>query len=133
MAVEIPDPPRRVYRKRARAEQERATRGRITLATVALHESVGPAATTVMAIAKRAGVQRATVYRHFPDTQSLFDACTSHYFDSHPMPDPCAWGSIASPDGRLRSALGEIYRWYSDTEEMIAKSIRDLDRMPEGT
>jgi AcrR family transcriptional regulator len=35
-------------------------------------------AATITAIAQRAGVQRHTVYSHFPDEQSLFRACVAH-------------------------------------------------------
>ena len=69
---------RRKYTKRRRAESEQETRRRITEAAVSLHGSVGPARTTISAIAERAGVQRATVYRHFPDEESLFAACSGH-------------------------------------------------------
>jgi AcrR family transcriptional regulator len=41
---------------------------------MSLHESVGPRATTVSAIAEGAGVTRLTVYRHFPDELSLVSA-----------------------------------------------------------
>ena len=81
----------RPYRKRKRAVSELETRQRITEAAVALHQTVGPARTSVKAIAERAGVDRATVYRHFPDDQALFNACTSHYYGRHPMPDPSRW------------------------------------------
>ena len=85
-----------------------------------LHGTVGPARTTVSAIADEAGVQRATVYRHFPDDQSLFDACTAHFYGLHPRPDPEAWASIADPDERLRKALADLYAWYGETEEMLS-------------
>ena len=100
---------KRAYRKRRRAEQEEETRLRITEAAVDLHGSVGPARTTVSAIAERAGVQRATVYRHFPDEEALFAACSSHWAALNPPPDPAAWAEIADPDERLRRALSELY------------------------
>ena len=52
---------RRKYTKRRRAEGELETRQRITEAAVALHGTIGPARTTISAVADRAGVQRATV------------------------------------------------------------------------
>ncbi|HWC30319.1 MAG TPA: helix-turn-helix domain-containing protein [Dehalococcoidia bacterium] len=52
-----------------------------------LHGTVGPARTTVAEIARKAGVQRLTVYTHFPDLTSLFAACTTHWFGEHPPPD----------------------------------------------
>jgi AcrR family transcriptional regulator len=94
---------------------------------------VGPAGTTVKAIAELAGVQRATVYRHFPDEQQLFDACTAHYFSRHPMPDPYAWAKIPAPRERLSQALLELYAWYGETEEMISNSLRDIEKVPAAT
>src|ERR671919_461601 len=99
----------RQYRKRRRAEHEKRTRERITEAAVKLHGSVGPARTTVSGVAREAGVQRATVYRHFPDEASLFEACTAHYWAANPMPDPAAWKRIPDPAERCRRALAEIY------------------------
>src|ERR1700716_4339639 len=107
MSDQTTSPGQRTYRKRKRAAEELRTRERITRATVGLHETVGPAGTSVRAIANRAGVQRATVYRHFPDEQSLFDACTAHYFGDHPMPDIQAWALLDPPgEGVPRGAGG---------------------------
>ena len=119
----------RKYTKRRRAEQERRTRERITEAAVRLHGSVGPARTTVSGVAREAGVQRATVYRHFPDEESLFAACSAHYWAANPMPDPGAWSSIGDPGERLRHGLGEIYDLYGRTEGMLEKTSRDAGRV----
>ena len=51
-----------------------------------LHEEVGPARTTVAAIAARAGVSRPTVYNQFPDDRSLFDACSALFRGLNPSP-----------------------------------------------
>src|SRR3954468_17118593 len=91
---------RRQYRKRQRADDEARTRRRITEATVALHETVGPLHTTVKAVAERAGVQRATVYRHFPDEGAFFAACSAHWVKRHDPPDAAPWAAIADPDER---------------------------------
>jgi AcrR family transcriptional regulator len=120
----------RPYRKRRRAEQEADTRRRITEAAVDLHGSVGPARTTVSAVADRAGVQRATVYRHFPDEESLFAACSSHWAALNPPPDPSAWAEVADPDARLRRALAELYEWYERNEGMLENTSRDLPLVP---
>ncbi len=125
MSGEISAAPRRPYRKRRRAEREEETRRRITEATVDLHGTVGPARTTVSAIAERAGVQRATVYRHFPDERALIDACSAHWRAANPLPDIARWAAVADPDARLRSALGELYAWYDRTEYMVEKITRD--------
>jgi AcrR family transcriptional regulator len=121
---------RRPYRKRRRAQLEAETRLRITEAAVDLHGSVGPARTTISAVADRAGVQRATVYRHFPDEDALFDACSSHWMAQHPLPDPAAWAKIEHPDERLRTALGELYEWYEHGDYMLEKTTRDLALVP---
>lgn len=120
----------RKYRKRRRAEQEAETRRRITEAAVKLHGSVGPAKTTVAGIAREAGVQRATVYRHFPDEEAIFAACTSHWNALHPPPDIRRWAEIEDPAERLRVALREIYGFYAETQQMIESTTRDADRVP---
>ena len=121
---------RRPYRKRRRAELEADTRLRITEATVDLHGSVGPARTTISAVAERAGVQRATVYRHFPDEEALFDACSSHWMAQNPLPDTAQWAKIEDPDERLRVALGELYEWYEHGEYMLERTTRDVALVP---
>jgi AcrR family transcriptional regulator len=114
------------YRKRRRAQLEAETRLRITEAAVELHGSVGPARTTISAVAERAGVQRATVYRHFPDEEALYDACSSHWMAQHPLPDPARWAKIEDPAERLRVALGELYEWYEQGEYMLERTTRDV-------
>src|SRR4051812_45329031 len=121
---------RRRYRKRRRAEQEAETRRRITEAAVRLHGTVGPAKTTVSGIAREAGVQRATVYRHFPDEEAIYAACTSHYRALHPPPDLERWGGLADPEERLRVALREVYAFYTETQQMLESTGRDVDRVP---
>jgi AcrR family transcriptional regulator len=129
MPNESPDKPRQ-YRKRKRAELEEETRRRITEAAVKLHGTIGPARTTVSGIAREAGVQRATVYRHFPDEDAIYAACTSHYNALHPPPDLGAWVAIAEPDERLRVALTQMYAFYGETHEMLESTGRDADRVP---
>jgi len=121
---------KRAYRKRRRAQLQNETMLRITEATVDLHGSVGPARTTISGVADRAGVQRATVYRHFPDEQALFDACSSHWMAQHPLPDPAAWAAIDDPAERLRTALKQLYRWYEHGEYMLEKTTRDVALVP---
>jgi AcrR family transcriptional regulator len=130
MSDQISTTRKRAYRKRRRAEQEQETRLRITEAAVDLHGSVGPARTTVSAVAERAGVQRATVYRHFPDEESLFAACSSHWAVLHPPPDPSGWAEIADPDERLCRALSELYPWYARNRQMLTNTSRDLPLVP---
>jgi len=115
----------RRYRKRRRAEQEEETRRRITQALVALHGTIGPARTTVQGVAREAGVQRATVYRHFPDEASMFAACSAHWQARHPLPDPAAWARVADPARRVRTALDELYAFYARNEAMLTNILRD--------
>jgi AcrR family transcriptional regulator len=126
----VVQPERRRYLKRRRAELEAQTKQRITEAAVKLHGSVGPARTTISAIADRAGVQRATVYRHFPDEETLFEACSSHWMARHPLPDTMAWSAIDDPDERLRTALREMYAWYGRGELMLDRTRRDVALVP---
>ena len=121
---------KRPYRKRRRAEAEEQTRRRIAAAAAELHEAIGPAQTTVSAVAERAGVQRGTVYRHFPDEEALFAACSAHWNARNAPPDPTPWSSIDDPDRRLRSALDEIYAWYEQVEQMLEKLYRDAPLVP---
>lgn len=122
-------PPRK-YELRRRAETMEDTRRRITEATVGLHGSAGPSRTTIAAIAEAAGVQRHTVYRHFPTDDDLFAACSAHFWTRHPWPDPDHWGEVTVPLDRLAVALGELYRFYSAVEPMMANVLRDADLLP---
>jgi AcrR family transcriptional regulator len=129
MPAEIQSTKRR-YEKRARAAQEQATRRRIVEAALALHGTVGPARTTVSAIAERAGVRRATVYRHFPDERALFLGCSGAWGERHPLPDPATWAAIGDPVARLEAALDALYRWYEQAEPMLSAVLRDIDAVP---
>ena len=115
----------RKYEMKRRAQRQEETRQRITEATVELHEALGPAKTTISAIAERAGVQRLTVYRHFPDERALLSACSSHYEAANPPPDPEPWTQITNPEDRLRRALAETYAYHRRTEPMMTKVLRD--------
>lgn len=118
---------RRTYRKTRRAEQQAETRDRIIEATMALHEEVGPRETTVSAIAERAGVQRLTVYRHFPDDAELLQACTFRWLTLNPPPQQDMWADIGDRRLRLATALGAFYEYYRATETMWRRAYRDVD------
>jgi AcrR family transcriptional regulator len=120
----------RKYEKKRRAEQESETRRRIVEAVYALHGEIGPARTTIKAIAERAGVERLTVYRHFADEGAIFAACDAHFRSETPPPDPAAWADIADPAERLRAALVAFYGFYRRGESMIAKAERDAADLP---
>lgn len=120
----------RRYRQRKRAQDQEETRERIVEATIALHQEIGGQATTISAIAERAGVERATVYRHFPDERSLLEGCTGHYLMQNPPPDPSRWAAIEDRMTRLGTALGEIYAYHRQTEVMMARAAIDVPQMP---
>ena len=124
------EPATRRYEKKARAAQEQETRARIVEAALTLHGTVGPARTTISAIAERAGVRRATVYRHFPDERALFLGCSGLWRERHPVPDPAAWASIADPGARAEAALDALYGWYEQAEPMLTAVLRDVDAVP---
>lgn len=117
----------RKYELRKRADDMEETRRRITEAAMELHGTVGPARTTFTAVAERAGVQRHTVYRHFPTEAQLFDACSGHFLELHPWPDQDAWRRIEDPLERFTTGLGELYAWYEETGQMWALVLRDSD------
>lgn len=118
--------PRR-YQLRKRADAMEETRRRITEAAVELHGSVGPARTTISAIAERAGVQRQTVYRHFPTEPDLIAACSQHFYEADPWPDLARWRAIPDTTERLNAALDELYAYYERTEPMFSNVLRDAE------
>ena len=119
--------PRRKYELKKRAEEMADTHRRITEAGIELHGTVGPSRTTMSAVAKRAGVERRTLYRHFPTESELFDACSTHYFAANPWPDPADWHAIRDPRQRLQRALDELYAYYERTEPMYGNVLRDAE------
>jgi AcrR family transcriptional regulator len=121
---------KRSYNKRERARQEAETRLRITEAVMDLHRTVGPANTTVTEVAKKAGVGRMTVYNHFPTDYELIEACSTHWSEQNPLPDPTGWARVEDPDRRLDAALTELYAWFGQTEDMMGKVLRDAPIVP---
>jgi AcrR family transcriptional regulator len=121
---------KRTYRMMRRAEGQEATRRRITESAVALHQTLGPSQTTMAAVADRAGVQRSTLYRHFPDETALFAACSTHWYALHPPPDVHRWRQSADPRERLLTGLTELYAWYRETGAMLDALLRDETIVP---
>jgi AcrR family transcriptional regulator len=120
----------RKYELKRRAERQEETQRRIVDATVALHAEIGPARTTIKAIAERAGVERLTVYRHFPDEAALFGACGARFRELHPPPSPGEWAAVIEPAERLRQALSALYTFYSENHAMLLNSARDAEHLP---
>ena len=122
---------KRRYELKARAQAQEATRERIAAAASALHEEVGIDRTTVADIARRAGVQRLTVYNHFPDLEALLPACTAHWLSEHPQPDLSAALAQKDPAKRLEAALTALYGWYRETAPMQRRTLGERASLPE--
>ena len=122
---------KRRYELKARAEAAAATRARIAAAATALHEEVGVANTTVADIARRAGVQRLTVYNHFPGLDELLPACSAHWLAEHPQPDLATAFAIEDPVERLTAALTALYGWYRETAPMQRRVFGERTAVPE--
>lgn len=117
----------RKYQQRRRAEQQEETRLRIVEAAVALHGTVGPARTSLSAVAEKAGVQRNTLYRYFPDEGALLDACSSHYVDLNPVPGVAGWAGVDDRLERTLLGLRDLYAYWEANEEMVAHVLRDAE------
>jgi AcrR family transcriptional regulator len=120
----------RPYKMKRRAELEAQTKQRITESAVELHGTLGPARTSMKAVAEHAGVPRSTVYRHFADEEALFGACSAHWAMENPPPDVTQWEKIGDPDERLRTALDELYAYYRRAGDMLDKLLRDEAAVP---
>jgi AcrR family transcriptional regulator len=118
------------YRLQRRAERQAKTREQIVTAAVALHTTVGPARTTDIAVARKAGVTRMTFYRHFPTGLALFEACQLHGLQRWPPPDAAHWRRITDPEARLRIALSELYAYYHTAGPGLAVIVRDAPLLP---
>jgi AcrR family transcriptional regulator len=120
----------RSYTLKRRAEQQAETRLRIAEAAVALHGQLGPALTTLSMVAERAGVQRHTLYAHFPDERSLFMACSGLAFERDPPPDAAGWRTVADKNKRLRTGLAALYAWYERNSDLLGCVRRDAEFHP---
>ena len=121
---------KRKYDLKARAEAQQQTRQRIVQVTMELHKELGPAQTTISEIARRAGVQRLTVYNHFPHEAELVGACQAHWLALHPPPDVGAAFAGTDPVRRVATVLGAFYTWYRETAAMAEKVQRDREAVP---
>ena len=116
---------KRTYTMNRRAELQEQTRQRITESAVELHGTLGPARTSMSAVATHAGVRRSTLYRHFPDEAALFHACSAHWAAANPLPDMARWAQIADPGHRLSVALEQMYPFYRRNTKMLDNLFRD--------
>jgi len=120
----------RRYELKQRAVRQQETRQRIVDAAIQLHRTKGPARTTFSDIAALAGVQRHTLYRHFPDERSMGLACSGHHFELNPPPDPGDWERVADAGEHLRVGLTALYAWFERNEDMFTCVLRDAEVDP---
>lgn len=120
----------RTYTLKRRADAQAETRRRIVEAAVALHGELGPALTSLSAVAERAGVQRNTLYAHFPDERSLLLACSAASLERDPLPDPTAWQEVKDRRERLAVGLGALYAWYGRNAQLAGCVLRDAEIHP---
>ncbi|HET7847769.1 MAG TPA: TetR/AcrR family transcriptional regulator [Pseudolabrys sp.] len=120
----------RPYTLKKRAEQQAETRRRIVEAAVDLHTRIGPAATTFSMVAEKAGVQRHTLYAHFPDERELLMACSGHVQAQDPPPDAAGWRAVKGRRERLTAGLAAVYRWYAGHAQLLSCVLRDAEHHP---
>src|SRR6201991_5246540 len=118
---------KRRYELKQRADAMAETHLRITEAAVELHGTIGPARTTMSAIAELAGVERRTLYRHFPTEAAVLDACSTHYMTANPRPPLADWRAIDDPPQRLARPLDALYAYWERTAPMFTNVFRDAD------
>jgi AcrR family transcriptional regulator len=117
----------RTYTLKKRAASQAETRRRIVEAAVELHSTIGPARTTFSMLAEQAGVQRHTLYAHFPDERSLLMACSGLAYERDPPPDARLWRDIADRRERLRVGLTAVYAWYERNASRLGCVLRDAE------
>jgi AcrR family transcriptional regulator len=120
----------RTYELKKRAERQQQTRQRIVEAAVQLHRTKGPARTSLSDVARLAGVQRHTLYRHFPEERDLLLACSGHFAEHEPPPNPDVWSGIADQGERLRAGLNALYSYYEQVQDMLTRVLRDAEVHP---
>lgn len=117
----------RSYTLGKRAEQQALTRRRIVESAVELHTTHGPAKTTYSMLAEHAGVQRQTLYAHFPDEQALLMACSALALERDPLPDASGWRALRDPLERLTHGLAELYGWFERNAQLTSCVLRDAE------
>ena len=121
---------KRPYNQKRRAEQAAETRQRIVEAAIQLHGTIGPARTSLSMVAARAGVQRHTLYAHFPDERAMAMACSGEAFVADPPPDAANWQALAAGSERLAVGIAAIYGWYARNATLMACVLRDAESHP---
>ena len=103
-------------------------RGRLFAAAAAVFARVGYAEATAEAIAREAGMSKATFYEHFGNKEdcivALFDTATEIVLDA--MRDAAARDAAADPEARVRTTLGaflETLATYPDESQTLLVEI----------
>lgn len=122
----------RTYTLKDRARSQEDTRRRIVEAAIELHQAQGVGATSMQDIARKAGVGKVTVYRHFPTDEDVLTACSGAYFERHPLPDPAEWRVIRGPAERLSHGLRTLYAFHRETAPMMQSVLPELRAHPLG-
>lgn len=109
--------PRR-YSMDKRKEAIEQTRRRILDATMSYHFENGIYPTSFEELAGRAEVSVATIYRHFPDLDTLVGACGADFFAlvDWPAPGSIDYGRATDPQARLRILVERLCRSYKKGE-----------------
>lgn len=109
------------------------TKRRIAEATMELHNSQGPLATSWEQIAERADVSPATVYRHFPSYEELLPACGELSFEKLALPTEGDLSALLAdeedPRERLRILVDELYAMYERAGSVIWAVRRDRSEL----
>jgi AcrR family transcriptional regulator len=125
--------PRR-YRMTRRSEAIEQTRSRIVTSAVALHSRQGIAATTWEDIAREAGVDRATVYRHFRGLDELVPACARLAFEAIDLPSrseiEASLADLDDPRDRLERIVHDSCDCYARGADWLRTARREADLIP---
>jgi CheY-like chemotaxis protein len=80
-------------------------------------------------VAGPGGVQRPSVYAHFPDGPAIFRAGTAHWLHLNPLPDHERWTAIASFDDRVETAIRDVHAWWERTADDLIPVMADMGRV----
>ena len=123
----------RSYRMRGRASAIAGTRDRIVEAAMVLQARHGLVATSYGAIAERAGVALATVYRHFPRLADLIPACAGTVHVLRPATPALAreiFGDERRPAARLELLLRGTCDCYARDGGWLHAARGEEDALP---
>lgn len=100
---------KRKYESPRRAAGKEDTTKAILDAAVRLHAQGN---TDIDVLAREAGVAVATVRKHFPTREHIYEGCTRHFMASHPAPDPGSLAAIPDPFERIRAIVAAVYAMH---------------------